>query len=215
MKFVTTTTAGALAALLFSGATSAAGYCSLGQATEGITPANVTFNNLAAQDCYGVNSGNITNNNDGVLNDAATSNWGSGWVYLDSTDASSATYMGISFTVTETGTSSGTWVLTGTDTNGATPLNFPFAMDFAVALKGGNEYALWAFDDRMVTSGPNNGTFSIVFTNNGGQIPALSHMTVFGREADGGSVPVPEAETYAMMLAGLGMIGFMMRRRVG
>ena len=31
--------------------------------------------------------------------------------------------------------------------------------------------------------------------------------------ADGTLAPVPEPETYAMMLAGLGMLGFMARRR--
>lgn len=190
----------------------AAGYCNLSTATEGISTSNMTFNSINASDCYGVAAGNINPGDAATVNALA---WGSGWSYLDSTDDAGATFMGIDFTVTETGVSSGTWTLTGTDTNGSVPLNFPTSLDFAVGLKGGSEYALWSFDNAVVTSGPNAGTFSIVFTNRGGNIPALSHMIVFGREAGGGIAnSVPEADTYAMLLAGLGLVGFAARRKL-
>jgi hypothetical protein len=189
----------------------AAGYCNLGSATEGISTSNMTFNSINATDCYGVVGGNINSGDAGTLNGLA---WGTGWTYLDSTDSASATFMGISFTVTETGVSSGSWTLTGTDTNGTDPLNFPTSLDFAVGLKGGSEYALWSFDNAAV-DGSDSGTFSIVFTNNGGQVPALSHLIVFGREAGGGIAnSVPEADTYAMLLAGLGLVGFAARRKL-
>lgn len=195
----------------------AAGYCSLGTATEGIGAANMTFNSIASSDCYGVVGGNITGTGGGSSDGPAEINalaWGTGWTYLDSTDASGATFMGLSFEVTETGASSGTWILTGTDTNGSAPLNFPTSLDFVVGLKGGSEYALWGFDNAAV-DGSDSGTFSIVFTNNGGQTPALSHLIVFGREAGGGSVvAIPEADTYAMLLAGLGLVGFAVRRKL-
>lgn len=190
----------------------AAGYCNLGTATEGISTSNMTFNSINATDCYGVAGGNINSGDAGVLDALA---WGTGWTYLDGTDSASGAFMGISFTVTETGVSSGSWTLTGTDTNGTDPLNFPTSLDFAVGLKGGNEYALWSFDNAAV-DGSDSGTFSIVFTNNGGQIPALSHLIVFGREAGGGIAnSVPEADTYAMLLAGLGLVGFAARRKLG
>jgi len=48
---------------------------------------------------------------------------------------------------------------------------------------------------------------------------AISHIAIWNGDGDGGGgggggvVPIPEAETYAMMLAGLGLIGFVVRRR--
>lgn len=187
------------------------GYCNLNAATEGISTLNMTFNTIAATDCYGVAGGNINSGDAAAVNALA---WGTGWTYLDATDAGSVTFMGINFTVTETGVSSGAWTLTGTDTNGGASLNFPTSLDFAVGLKGGTEYALWSFDNAAV-DGSDSGTFSIVFTNNGGNVPALSHLIVFGREASGGIAnSVPEPETYAMLLAGLGLVGFAARRKL-
>ena len=191
----------------------AAGYCSAGSATEGIAVGNITFEGANADDCYGVVGGNINGNaGEGVL-DGVT--WGSGWTYLDATDAASASFMGIDFVISATPGTAGSFTLTGTDTNGTAPLNLPAGFDFVVGLKGGNEYALWGFDDVIVT-GVASGTFSIVFTNRGGNIPALSHMIVFGREAGGGTISaVPEPRTYATLLAGLGLVGFAARRKLG
>jgi len=187
------------------------GYCSGGTATEGIAVGNVTLNSMMANDCYGVVGGNISTAAD--MNGLGLT-WGDNWAYLDSTDASSATWMGLQFTVTAPTTTGGNWTLTGTDTNGDFDLNFPVALDFAVALKGGNEYALWGFDN-VVVDGTDGGTFTIVFENKGNQIPDLSHMTIFGREAGGGTIAaIPEADTYAMLLAGLGLVGFAARRKI-
>jgi hypothetical protein len=199
-----------------SQAQAAAGYCDLGTATEGISTANMTFNSIAASDCYGVVAGNISGTGNGGNDGPAELNallWGTGWSYLDATDAAGSLFMGLSFTVTATPGTTGSWTLTGTDTNGGTPLNFPTSLDFVVSLKGGTEYALWGFDNATV-DGSDTGTFSIVFTNNGGNNPALSHLIVYAREAGGGSVTsVPEASTYGMMLAGLGLVGFAVRRK--
>jgi len=191
----------------------AAGYCSGGTATGGISTGNVTLNSINSDDCYGMVSGNI--------NTAADINglnltWGNNWTFLaDSSNGASGTLMGLAFTVTATPGTSGSWTLTGTDTNGTSPLNFPTSLDFAVGLKASNEYALWGFDNAIVSGGANSGTFSIVFTNNGGQIPNLSHLIVFGREAAGGTIAaIPEPETYAMLLAGLGLVGFAARRKL-
>lgn len=191
----------------------AAGYCSAGMATEGIATGNVTFDGASANDCYGVVTGNITGN-DGVafLNGM---NWGSGWTYLDATDASSATFMGLQFSVSATSGAAGSWTLTGMDTNGGAALNLPTSLDFAVGLKAGNEFAVWGFDN-VVVDGSDSGTFSIVFTNKGGNNPDLSHLIVFGRESGAGTIAaIPEADTYAMLLAGLGLVGFVARRRLG
>lgn len=212
-----------LNALLVSGALGiasqahAAGYCSGGTATEGISAGNMTFNSVSADDCYGVVAGNITSTGGGGSDGPAelnAMNWGTGWTYLDSTDELGATFMGIAFTVIATPGTTGSWTLTGVDTNLGDPLNFPTSLDFAVGLKGGTEYALWGFDNAVV-DGSDSGTFSIVFTNKGGQNPSLSHLIVFGREAGGGSIAaIPEADTYAMLLVGLGLVGFAARRKL-
>lgn len=195
------------------------GYCSGGTATEGISAGNMTFNSINANDCYGMVAGNISGTGSGGNDGPAELNnmsWGTGWTYFDSTDAKSgAAFMGLQFSVTAVDGSPGTWTLTGTDTNAGAPLNFPTSLDFAVGLKAGSEYALWGFDNALVNSGANSGTFSIVFTNGGGNNPDLSHLIVFGREASGGSIAaIPEPETYAMLLAGLGLVGFAARRKL-
>lgn len=49
---------------------------------------------------------------------------------------------------------------------------------------------------------------------------AISNIAIWNNANPGGGgggtvTPIPEAETYAMMLAGLGLVGFMARRRLG
>jgi len=191
----------------------AAGYCSAGTATEGIAAGNVTFEGASANDCYGVVTGNINGNNGAAFLNGL--NWGTGWTYLDATNSPGATFMGLEFKVAATRGATGSWTLAAVDTNGGAALNLPASLDFAVALKAGNEYAVWGFDN-VVVDGSDNGFFSIVLTNEGGKTPDLSHLIVFGRESDGGSISaIPEAKTYAMLLAGLGLIGFAARRKLG
>lgn len=190
----------------------AAGYCSAGAATEGIAAGNLTFEGAAADDCYGVVAGNISKNSGEASLNAM--NWGTGWTYLDATDTSGATFMGLRFKVSATPGSTGSWTLKTVDTNGSNALNLPAALDFAVGLKAADKYALWGFDN-VVVNGSGGGTFSILFTNPGGQRADLSHLIVFGREAGGGPVAaVPEPKTYAMLLAGLGLVGFATIRKL-
>ncbi len=190
----------------------AAGYCSDGLATEGIAVGNVSFEGAAAADCYGVTAGNLNSRVGAALLNGM--NWGTGWTYLDATDGGSGDFMGLKFTVAATPSVSGNWTLTATDTNGAAALNLPASLDFAIGLKAGNEYALWGFDD-IVADGTDSGVFSIVFTNAGGNRPTLSQLIVFGREASSGTITaVPEAKTYVMLLAGLGLVGFAVRRKL-
>lgn len=173
---------------------------------------DVTYGSSDANACYGVVSGNINGAPD--IN-GLNLTWGNTWSYLDDSDSSGGPYQGIQFTVTAmtaaTETNEGTWKLTGVDKNGPTPLNLPFTLDLAVALKGGDRYALWYFDN-VIFAGNVNGTWEIEFKNKGGEHPDLSHIMVFGSDAHGIVVPVPAAA----WLLGSGLLGLagLARRKV-
>ena len=90
-------------------------------------------------------------------------------------------------------------------------LTFDSAIDgaFVLSLKAGNAFSLYYFDG----SGPaisaiNYNTLGVQVNVNG--IGAgLSHASLYTAAV----TPVPEPETYALMLAGLGAMGFVARRR--
>lgn len=79
---------------------------------------------------------------------------------------------------------------------------------FVLGIKGGPDFSLYLFN------GGTTGIQSLAFdTNgitkgNGGAGPGLSHFALF-------TSPVPEPETYVLMLAGLGVMGFVAKRRLG
>jgi MYXO-CTERM domain-containing protein len=190
------------------------GYCSNATATEGIAVGDTTYEGANADDCYGVVAGNINSAAD--INGLSLS-WGTDWILLGTDNVppvggeagNTGTYLGLSMIVTADVGTSGDWLLSATDTNGATDLNLPATMDFAVALKAGNEYALWFFDDVTVNA-VNDGAWEIVFLNNGGQVPDLSHLTLFVR--DGTTVTMPEPGGLALL--GLGALAaWSLRRR--
>ena len=116
-------------------------------------------------------------------------------------------------TVTDLGSSDGAGfgpftsnpdVATGTLTFD-TPMDGPFVL----SLKAGDQFSLFYYDGSGAAISSID--YSTLGVNvNKGDIPnALSHATLYGDPV----TAVPEPETYALMLGGLGVVGFMARRR--
>ncbi|KQV59447.1 MULTISPECIES: PEP-CTERM sorting domain-containing protein [unclassified Duganella] len=103
----------------------------------------------------------------------------------------------------------GTWSITNTSaTQGV-------SLDLVLSLKAANGAAAFLFDNQSIDAGQTlSGTWNIEwFTGNNQSNPGISNLTIFGREMDGITTPVPEPGEYGMLLAGLGLIGFVARRR--
>jgi hypothetical protein len=126
--------------------------------------------------------------------------FGSGWTLL-SKGAGSATVDGVTFTLGFS-QAAGTWSLT-TDQNAT--------YDLVFALHASDRSGAFLFDDHTsFASVTQDGTWSIEWLNNGGQVPGFSNINFFVRDV---VTPVPEPETYALLLAGLGAISVVVRRR--
>jgi hypothetical protein len=76
---------------------------------------------------------------------------------------------------------------------------------FVVSVKGAGEFALYQFDDSNGATVLDFSTAALK-TPNGRNQPGWSHSGLW-------VTAVPEPETYALLLAGLGVVGFMARRR--
>lgn len=176
--------------------------------SAGLTPGDVTFNGQLASACHGVVIGNAKAGSVDSLG------WGDGWHLLGKDqDTSFASFMGVDFQLDASGHTSGNWSLLATDTNGLDGLNLPMELDLVVVLKASNRYAAYFFDDAIL-DGSDGGTWSVAFTNHGGQVPGLSYLGLYVRvDADGGIPAIPEAHTYALMLVGLGLVGLAARQR--
>ena len=89
-------------------------------------------------------------------------------------------------------------------------------LDLVLGMHAGGATTSFLFDNTQLTAGQTQtGTFKIDWFNGSGKnVPAYSNLTMFYKDASLISVsPVPEPATYGMMLAGLGLLGFMMARR--
>lgn len=156
---------------------------------------------MGALDCSGAWMGNNVNQQSAVLAQldvdfADVVGDGGIWSYLGTTNA---------------GETSGPFSSVPGATSGSLSFDTPITGYFAVALKTASDFSLYLFDGGM------SGVSSIDFTTIGaslneiGEPQNLSHASLY--QYEGGLPPVPEAETYLMMLAGLGLVAYSSRRR--
>ncbi|MES2991387.1 MAG: PEP-CTERM sorting domain-containing protein [Pseudomonadota bacterium] len=126
--------------------------------------------------------------------------FGGGWTLL-SKGAGAGTVDGVNFTLGFS-QADGTWSIT-TDQDAT--------YDLVFAMHASDRSGAFMFDDfTSFASVTQSGTWAIEWLNNGGQVPGFSNINFFVRDV---VTPVPEPETYALMLAGLGALGLMARRR--
>ena len=194
----------------FVGSVYAADCTTFGSSVDAGTSstADVTYNGIESNAC--VISGDNPQQGAGGNTSGFTSTFGSGWDLLAKVDSSGQinggnpiVYDGITFTSTISGIpgTGGTWTLSSDQ--GVT-------LDLVFAMHASNNSGAFLFDDLSLVSG-GSGSWEINWLNNGGNVPNYSNLTLFVRDVV--VTPVPEPETYALMLAGLAAVGFIARRR--
>ena len=193
-----------------SGAAQAAACTTFGAGIDAGTSstADVNYNGTDSTACV-ISGVNPQQGADGNIS-GFSSSFGSDWDMLAKVDANGVVnggnpivYNGINFFSSITGLpgTSGSWTLSSDQ--GVT-------LDLVFAMHASNRSGAFMFDDLALASGGGGG-WAINWLNNGGQVPNYSNLTLFVRDAV--VTPVPEPETYALMLAGLAAVGFIARRR--
>ncbi len=169
---------------------------------------DMLLNGQNADACSGPNAGN---DSETLLNNLGGLFAGNPWTKIAKDDspggaADSGSLGGINFSVSATAGPSGTWDLTW---SGA----LPASIDLVAVIKGSTKWSAFLFDDEMLLApGANspNDTWRITFYNTGGEIPALSHLSLYGRDVEP-NTPVPEPST--ILLLGGGLLGMAIYRR--
>lgn len=185
----------------------------------------MSFRGSSADDCYGLVIGNDQGGNVWPVTPKQA-----GWALFAKDDVGGAqttgVVNGIRFTLDalpDTQAQSGTWVLSWAKVGDP---GHDLTMDIVAVLKGGNRFASYLLEHETFTGSPTTaaGTWQITHTNNGGQIPALSHLSLYycnathsstsstgGGASTGNGVPAPGV----LLLVTAGILGLAAARRLG
>lgn len=183
---------------------------------------DMTFNEENADACYN----GAGNPNLGAINGigGAFADPLEPWVFLLKGEEENAeppeSFKGYDFDLTDVvfDDTSGEFTLTVT----GAPL--PVMFDFVGVLKGGStnpnsgvgasSFAAYLFENAQFAA-TNTGTWTITFTNPGGNTPGLSNFSIYIRDAEGGIPPTgnPVPEPGILFLMGAGLLGLGMARR--
>mgnify|MGYP001598921878 FL=1 len=190
------------------------------------TTSDMTFRTEKADNCYGVVATQGGENDDaGSMDDI----WDGTWTLLakDEGSADTGTIDGVTFTLSADAAggnvTDGTWTLSREESG--TP-GLPITLDIAGVLKASPCYATYLFLEQTFTSDPltGEGDFEITFNNNGGNLPGLSHLSLYYREVSSSSTssstssttsgpPQEISEPGLLALLGAGLLGSLLFRR--
>lgn len=156
------------------------------------TCGDTSFSGVAASACIGAIGGNI--NGSTSETDALATAFGGTWTFIGSSDSSGFG----PFTANPSGTTSAT-------------LTFDTAVSgrFVIGLKASNQYSYYYFDVATPVSALTFDTTAGIAVNVRGNAQNLSHAVLYA----GSPLPVPEPAGWALMGAGLAVIGAIARRR--
>jgi len=207
----------------------AATLCVPGPNTSGLSVSDVTLGGSNATNCYGIVSGNNSNQDVNSVGGGAMLFGGSNWgteLKDDNPGASpdgAMSYYGVNWTVSANAGTSNSWTLSFTD---GSPSVVPFTTDLLVVLKGGSYYAAYFFDDFLFDGTSKAGDFTMYSApaGNSGNLhqPALSHLSLYFRDAaavdpcgptDRCHPTVPEPVSLVLLGSGFLGLGMVMARR--
>jgi|GEM_PF-1636357 len=127
-------------------------------------------------------------------------------------------YHDVSFALSSVSGTYGAWTLGWTDNN---TNKLPMNLDLAVIIKAGDYYDGYLFKDLSFADSPasSSGMWNISFLNNGGEVPNLSHFSLYVHDnglvnPNGGLVngSIPEPQPLALVGLGLLVMGGVKRR---
>jgi hypothetical protein len=133
---------------------------------------------------------------------------GDPFILLDKSDEDAGSaFGGVTFTLTaDQGSTTGDWLLSWEQTG--LP-GLPLLMDFVFVAKASAGWSAYLFESISFTSDPTSGsgTFTISWLNGGGETPALSHASIYGRAGTIIDIPSGVPEPGMLVLFGTALLG--------